>query len=65
MSITKLNLRKSGDYLGFQERSVKMRHTIFTIELEPVEVKKVFIDIRNDGEENSKLLLLISQQILE
>jgi len=60
----KIESQKSGDDLPFSSRSVKSRQTIFKIFLEPGETKKAFADIRNDGQENSLPLLLISQQSL-
>lgn len=60
----KIESQKSGDDLPFSGRSVKDRQTLFKIVLEPGEMKNAFIDIKNDGQENSLPLLLISQQRL-
>jgi two-component system, sensor histidine kinase LadS len=60
----KIESQKSGDDLAFSSKSVKSRQTIFKIVLEPGETKNAFVDIRNDGQENSLPLLLISEQRL-
>ena len=60
----KMEIQKSGDKLGFSERAVDNRKTLFVIRLQPHEQKQAFIEIKNDGEKNTLPLLLHSQEEL-
>ena len=57
-----VQLQRSGDNIDFKHKANLFRRTIFKIDLNPLEKKYAYIELKNDGEKNTLPLILRSSE---